>query len=139
MSETKNLPTEHVLSVVTGRLMGAIGGVYEVLNWMTGESLFTHQLPRVGREATPVLLAAFPQFQSAVDEAEQVNTENWQEWRTKWLERFGEYTAVPKLSNDQHERIDPFSEAAEHFPPDRLMIINVATNSPTERTDDNGK
>jgi hypothetical protein len=33
---TKEFATKDVLSTVTGRLMGSIGGVYEVLNWMTG-------------------------------------------------------------------------------------------------------
>ena len=121
--ETKELPTTAVLSVVTGRLMGDIGGVYEVLNWMTGESLFTHQLPRVSREATPVILAAIPALQKAVDEAEQVNTENWQEWRDAWVTRYGATLAVPKLGADQHERIDALSELAEAVHPDKIITV----------------
>lgn len=79
MTETKAFPTADVLSTITGRLMGEIGGVYEVLNWMTGESVFTHQIPRISREAVPVVLTLHPELRTAIDEAEQVNTENWRE------------------------------------------------------------
>lgn len=117
--------TADVMSVVTGRLMGDIGGVYKVLNWMTGENLFTHQLPRVGREARPVLLAAHPLLQLAIDEAEQVTPENFKEWRQTWEDRYGPTIAVPKFTADTHEHIDFMSEAAEHFPPDKIMKLEV--------------
>lgn len=119
----KLFSTNDVLSVVTGRLMGNIGGVYEVLNWMTGESLFTHQLPRVGREAVPVILMRHPHLQSAVDEAEQVTPENYQTWRDTWNDRFGPQVAVPRMDVEQHERIDPMSELAEKVSPDRIIVL----------------
>lgn len=129
--KTKDLPTLHVLSVVTGRNMEdrGIGGVYEVLNWMTGESLFTHQLPRVCREASPVLLAALPQLQAAVDDAEalftdpKVDEQAFNEYRVRWVQKLGEMLPVPKLNHTQHERIDPLSEAAEHFAPSRILVV----------------
>ena len=121
--QTKEFATRDVLSTITGRLMGDIGGVYEVLNWMTGESVFTHQLPRIGREATPVLVAAHPALQQAVDEAEQVTQENYQEWRQTWEGRYGLTIAVPKFGADTHERIDPMSELAEKVHPDKVIPV----------------
>jgi hypothetical protein len=123
--QTKEFASRDVLSTVTGRLMGEIGGVYEVLNWMTGESLFTHQLPRIAKEARPVLVAAHPLLQQAVDEAEQVNTENFQEWRRTWEDRYGPTIAVPKFGADSHERIDPMSELAEQIHPDKIISIKL--------------
>jgi hypothetical protein len=123
--QTKEFATVDVLSTITGRLMGDIGGVYEVLNWMTGESVFTHQLPRIGREATPVVVAAHPTLQQAVDEAEQVNQENYKEWRQRWEDRYGPTIAVPKFGADTHESIDPMSELAEKVHPDKIITINV--------------
>jgi hypothetical protein len=121
----KEFPTCDVLSTITGRLMGDIGGIYEVLNYMTGESVFTHQLPRIGREATPVVVAAHPQLQQAIDEAGQVNTDNWKQWRQTWEDRYGPTIAVPKFTEATHERIDPLSEAAEHFRPDQIVTVKV--------------
>lgn len=123
--ETKEFPTADVLSTITGRLMGDIGGVYEVLNWMTGESVFTHQLPRIGREATPVLVAAHPQLAQAVDEAEQVTPQNYREWRQTWEDRYGPMIAVPKFTADTHERIDPMSELAEKVSPERIIAVRL--------------
>lgn len=122
MSE-KAFPTFAVLSVVTGRLLGDIGGVYEVLNFMTGESLFTHQLPRVSREAEPVILALHPELADAIAEAEQVNETNWSEWLATWTARYGQTITVPTLTIAQHERIDPISELAEKVHPDKIAVI----------------
>lgn len=123
--ETKEFATSSVLSCVTGRLLGDIGGVYEVLGWMSGESLFTHQLPRVNKEAKPVILAMHPHLQQAVDEAEQVTPDNFRQWLQTWEDRYGPTIAVPKLSADQHERIDPLSELAEKVHPDKIVTVRV--------------
>lgn len=125
MSEFKSFPTGAVLTVVTGILVSRnhIQGVYEVLNWMTGESLFTHQLPRVSREAEPVLLKAHPELSAAVEEASQVTPENCLQWLTRWEERYGLTIDVPRLTIEEHERIDALSELAEHIHPDRIIEI----------------
>ena len=122
---TKEFPTATVLTIVTGRLLCKMDAVYEILNWMTGENLFTHQLPRVGEEAKPVILAMHPHLKSAVDEADQVTGENYRAWLTTWEERFGPSIAVPKLNIAQHERIDPLSELAEKIPPERIIGVTV--------------
>ena len=115
-----------ILSVVTGRLVAenGIADVYSVLNWMTGESLFTHQLPRVSREAAPVILAAHPALQDACTEAEQVTPDNWRSWLETWTKRYGATLPVPVLTATNHERIDPISELAEKVPPDRIAIVS---------------
>lgn len=123
--EVASFPTTDVLSVVTGRLMGEIGGVYRVCSHMAGEDVYTHQLPRVGREAKPVLLAMHPSLQEACDEAAQVTPENYKEWLAVWLTRYGPELSVPRLSEDQHERIDPLSELAEKISPDRIVVVKA--------------
>ncbi|GAA2887726.1 hypothetical protein GGQ99_004734 [Aminobacter niigataensis] len=125
-NRTKDFPTGAVLSVVADVLVSEnhIAGVYEVLNWMTGESLYTHQLPRVSLEATPVIVAMHPELAVAIAEAEQVNGENWREWLAIWKARYGETIAVPRLNIAEHERIDPLSELAEKVPPDRIVVID---------------
>lgn len=123
MADTKIFPTADVLSTITGRLMGDIGGVYEVLNWMTGESVFTHQIPRISREAKPVILALRPEMAAACAEADQVNQENYRDWLALWIDRYGPTIEVPKFTADTHEFIDPISEIAEMVPPDRLIVV----------------
>lgn len=123
MSETKAFPTVDVLGCVTGRLLSDIGGIYQVLNWMTDSSLYTHQLPRVCREAVPVVLAIHPHLSEAIVEAEHVTAENFQTWRDLWLDRYGPEIAVPRMTEDQHERIDALSELAEKFNPQKIIVV----------------
>lgn len=119
----KEFATCDVLSTVTGVLIAKIDGVYEVLSWMTGESVFTHQIPRISREAQPVIVARHPYLQQAIDEASQVNRDNYAQWRQTWEDRYGLTIAVPKLTADTHERIDPISELAEKVHPDKIITI----------------
>jgi len=62
----KNFHLGDVLSVTTGRLLSpkGIGGVYEILNFMTNDNLYTHQLPRAAEECKPFLFSQFPQLDS---------------------------------------------------------------------------
>jgi len=123
--QTKEFATADVLSTITGVLVSNIGGVYEVLNWMTGESVFTHQLPRIAREATPVVIGAHPALQQAIGEAKEVNGENWEMWRDRWVDRYGPTISIPKFTADTHESIDPMSELAEKVHPDKIITMTV--------------
>ncbi len=123
--QAKAFPTGDVLSTATGYLVtpNGIGAVYEVLNWMTGESVYTHQIPRIGREAKAVLLAAHPELAEAYKEAKQITRENWQQWLATWEARYGETILVPKFTADEHERKDPISELAEKISPDQIIVV----------------
>src|SRR5215469_4293666 len=67
MSTTREFHIGDILSVTTGRLVSPrhIGGVYDILGWMTGDSLFTHQLPRAAEECAPSLREQFPDLAAA--------------------------------------------------------------------------
>lgn len=91
-----------VLSVLTGRIHGpnGIGGVYEILNHMTGQSLFTHQLPRAAEACRPFLAATFPGlpvhgFYADIDAAAKL---------------YGEFHEVPALPVGLYEPADPLAE-----------------------------
>jgi hypothetical protein len=72
MSEqtTRQFSLRVILTVTTGRLLterkgphnNGIGDLYEILNHLTGDSLFTHQLGRAGEACKPYLLQLFPEL-----------------------------------------------------------------------------
>lgn len=124
MPETKAFPTADVLGAITGRLLGLIDGIYEVLGWMTDGSVWTHQLPRIGKEARPVVLGLHPHLAPVMDEAKRVTPENYQQWLAIWIARYGPEISVPRMTAAEHERIDPLSELAEKVHPDRIMVID---------------
>ena len=73
MNQTRSFPLRVVLTVTTGRLLtkgagprdNGIGDLYGILNWLTGDDLFTHQLPRAGDAGKPYLLKCFPELADA--------------------------------------------------------------------------
>lgn len=128
MTEFRDFPTGDVISAATGYLVtpSGIGAIYELLSWMTGEDVFTHQLPRIGKEAQPVILAQHPPLAEAYAEVENVTPANWQEFHDRWVQRYGPTLCVPKLDRDQHERIDPLSELAQRVHPSKIIVVEGA-------------
>lgn len=110
-----------VLSITTGKLLCPMGGVYKILNHMTGDNLFTHQLPRAMREMQPHLLAQFPQL--AAINAEVVTTENWGPWLHDQVLEYGNEFDVKPAPEHAHEFIEPLSELAEKVHPDRIIVV----------------
>lgn len=127
MTETKDFPTLDALSALTGTLVTpkGIGAVYEVLNWMTGESVYTHQIPRISQEAQAFMLKRLPDLAATCQEAEQVTPENYRHWQAVWLARHGETMTLPRMGIEDHEPIDPVSELAEMVPPERRIIVTT--------------
>ena len=122
MADTKRFHLGDVLSVTTGKLLTAhIGGIYNILNFMTGDNLFTHQLPRACDECAPYLRQQFPQI--ADETATEVTGENWKEWMEVAEERYGAWFDVAPLPEHAHEFIDPMSELAEKVHPDRIIVV----------------
>lgn len=127
MTDTKDFPTLDALSAITGSLVSpkGIGCVYEVLNFMTGENLYTHQLPRVSKEAQAFMCKRLPALVATCAEAKQVTRENYRQWQATWLARHGETLTVARMGIEDHEPIDPLSELAEKVPPDRRIVVGT--------------
>lgn len=109
---TKDFHIGDVLSVTTGRLVSPrhIGGVYDILNWMTGENLMTHQLPRVSEECEPFLKAQHPDL-SEVTVPDSINSEeSLLFWLAEMTDRYGVTRPVSPLAAADHTYIDPIAE-----------------------------
>lgn len=125
MSDTKAFATADVLSAVTGYIVSErkIAAVYDVLNFMSGESLMTHQLPRVGREAKEFMRSRIPGFEQIERESEAITGENWKEFAARWVARLGPTIDVPRMGLSAHERIDPMSELVEYAHPSKIIVV----------------
>lgn len=51
-----------VLNITTGVLTSDIQDIYSILNFMTGDNLYTHQFGRASKFCKPYLLTQFPQL-----------------------------------------------------------------------------
>lgn len=143
---TKNFHLSDVLTITTGRLVSTrhMDGVYEILNWMTADELFTHQLPRASRECAPVLCALYPSLseEALAVELDQLSfvmkDEDTREMREQkvasWLAvvksiakdlpfRNGDCLPVPRLKDNQHLHIDPLEELGAMVGDDKIIVI----------------
>lgn len=118
---TRTFPLGEVLSIITGKLLCDIGGVYRVLNFLTGEELYTHQIPRAMRVCQPFVAWLHPDL-AALDWS-GVNTSNWQAWLGAQVARFGPTRELAPLSPHAYEPQDPIDEAIEMMGGDVSRVI----------------
>lgn len=114
-----------VLTMTTGKLLCSMDEVYRIAQHLTGEPVWTHQLPRVGRESRPHLLAQFPALASVT--GDEVTPDNYAAWLYDRVSEHGEFLDVAPLPEHAHESIDPLSELAEKVHPDRIVVVSGGT------------
>jgi hypothetical protein len=112
-NKTRDFDLGDILSVTDGALVSPrhIDGVYDILGYMTGESLMTHQLPRCSRECQPDLLAQHPQLDGVglPDDVERT-MEGVMAWLDTQKVIYGESLSVEPLAEGQHEYRDALAE-----------------------------
>ena len=123
---TKTFHLGDILSVTTERLVSPrhIDGVYDILNWMTGDSLFTHQIPRANDECRPHLLAQHPDL-ADIDIPEFRGAAHVEQWLAQQVSRFGEYREVAPLADGDHTHINPLDELAMNYPNVKVLGVVV--------------
>lgn len=99
-------------------------GVYRILNYMTGDSLMTHQLPRASRECRPALLAQHPDLGDIKVPEFRDEAHVWL-WLAQQTERFGDTRDVQVLSAGDHTVIDPLDELRMIRPDMEIIVIEV--------------
>jgi hypothetical protein len=121
MSATRKFHLGDVLCITGEKLVSPrhIEGVYDILNFMTGDSLYTHQLPRAMRQCRPILLEQYP-WLAEVDDTE-VTGENWREWLASQVEKYGEEIEVAQLKH--YESINPLDELTAMAGEDRVIVV----------------
>lgn len=125
-SPTKEFHIGDILSAMTGVLVSPnhIGGVYNVLDWMTGESLMTHQLPRVSSECEPFLRETFPDLSAIeIPKLAGAGRAAVMAWLDEQVTLHGSTRYVPKLPPADHTSIDPLTELRMRRPD--AVIIGV--------------
>ena len=123
MGKRKEFHISDVLSISHDILVSTrhVEGVYDILNFMTNDNLFTHQLPRAGRECKPWLLRQHPQLANVSSEG--IGRDNWEPWLAEQVEKFGEYLTVERIPRDDHSHRDPLAELEDMVGKDRVVVV----------------
>jgi len=125
MSEHRNFDLGDILSITTGMLVSTrhIEGVYDILNYMTGDSLFTHQLPRAIGECQGPLLAQHPQLAEIVEPTFRGSKEAVYAWLDEMKATYGDALPVAPLAEGIHRRINPIEEACDMVGTEKVFVL----------------
>lgn len=118
--KTREFHLGDILSITTERLVSPrhMDGVRDILDFMTGANLFTHQLSRACGEMKPRLLSQHPQL--ATVDASVVS----KAWLAEQCARYGE-TLMVQAEHQFHQVKDPIAEAEELVGPERILLVTV--------------
>jgi hypothetical protein len=125
MTANRDFHLGDILTITTGRLVSPrhMDGVYDILNFMTGDNLFTHQLPRAADECQGLLLAQHPDLKAVEVPEEFSGKEHVEAWLAEQVALFGETRPVTPLHEDDHTRIDPFTEMRMIKPDAEIIAV----------------
>lgn len=125
---TRSFHIGDVLSVTTGYMVSpeGVGGIYEILNFMTGDNLFTHVLPRASYICGPALLGQFPQLRDAAASkpADGSEAEAWAAWRDGLGEKHGYRFDVGPLPAGVWESKDPIAELIAMKGAESVIVVD---------------
>jgi hypothetical protein len=131
MTDNRLYPLADILSTTTGRLLSRrhMDGIYDLLSFMTGESLMTHQLPRAVDSCGPALLAQHPQL---VDVAppQDIDPPDLMAWLANAEREHGAQLPVTPLSAGAWEHRNPIEELCDMVGSERVYIAPVDGEQP---------
>lgn len=128
-----------ILTIVVGKLLSPrlMDGVYDILNYMTSDNLYTHQLPRAADECKYYLLLEMPWLNEIDDSS--VNGENYETWLNDQVKKYGEYHTIYPIHSEDHKRIDPIEELKQMgVDEDKIITIDVTEDEPPNPIGDIG-
>ena len=115
-----------VLSITTDRLVSRdhMGGVYRILGYMTGDELFTHQLPRAAAECKPALLAQHPQLKDIEVPDDFDDERHVYLWLTQQERIYGETLDVDPLILKQGDYSNPIGDLCDMVGPEKVFVFD---------------
>ena len=103
-----------VLNITTSRLFTSMDDVSEVLNYLTGDSIYTHQIPRVMDAAKPYVLSLHPELKGVGDDVEIHSFEDAKAFVDEQKKVFGDKLPLKPMSKtDGYSYVDPIEESVE--------------------------
>lgn len=142
--KTKKFRIDEILTYTTERLVAErhMDAVYDIANFMTGDSIFTHQLPRVARLIKAELNRQLPWTDSPEMQFEtgklilMLETPTGKAetgklirgWISKQIATYGEWHEVEAFTKGSgYEFVDPIFEAVDMMggDPDRVLEVKL--------------
>lgn len=110
---TRDFPLDEILTVTTGRLVARrhMAAVYEILNFLTGDDLMTHQLPRALDACLPAVLGQHPDLADIPAVSVPADTEHIWPWVEAMEARYGKTRPLAPIKGWLHQ--NPIAELCD--------------------------
>lgn len=59
----KQFETLSIFSVISGRLLNDMKGIYQILSFYSDREVYTHELPKLADQFSPTIISQYPKFQ----------------------------------------------------------------------------
>lgn len=94
----KKYHLSYVLSIISGRLISNEGldGIYDILSYLNGNTVHTHEISDVIEECRLGLLEQHPELTNI--NLDEINTDNLDQWLKNQINIFGEYLEIKPLN-----------------------------------------
>lgn len=122
--DAREFPLDEVLTVTTGCLVARrhMDAVYDVLNFLTGDNLFTHQLPRALESCMPAALTQHPDLAevSVPTFGDDAHAELMR-WLSKVEAKYGKTRTLVPIAQWDHR--NPIEEACDLIGAERVYVV----------------
>lgn len=124
MTDTRLYALADILTMTTGRLLSPRGveAVYAIANYMTGDYLLTHQLPRAAEACGPALLNQHPQL-TDVAPPEDIDEPDLLAWLADTERQHGQQLPVTPLAPGTWEHRNPIEELCDMVGPEKVYVV----------------
>ncbi|MGW6418832.1 DUF7736 domain-containing protein [Streptomyces sp. NPDC055055] len=122
MDQTRSFPLADVLSVTTGQLLSRrhMAGLYDLLGFMTGQDVYTHQLGTAADAAAPALKAQHP-FLVDLQPPADSDPADLMAWLVNAEREHGESLAVTPLT--AWKQRDPIEDACDMVGAEKVFVV----------------
>ncbi len=117
-----------ILSVTTGCLVSRrhVDALYDLMGFMTTDTLYTHALIRASAECKPALLEQHPELADISFPEGLEGDDAVYAWLAEQETIYGTKLLVKPLPLTTHEVIDPITELADMVGPEKVMVVDIS-------------
>lgn len=111
--ESKEFDLGIILSLTTGRIFAKLDKIYDAVDYLTNDKIYTHQMIRVLPILKEYVLSTYPELRGIGEEEKFENVSEIQLFLKEQKEKFGNSLKLSQISKDMgYQHIDPIIEAS---------------------------
>ena len=109
----RNFDLGTVLTVTSGRLFTKMDNLYDILNYLSSDEIYTHQIPRVMKVAQSYVLEKYPQLDGVGKDVVINNEQDVKTFIDEQKNVYGDSFGLSPMPNEMYQHIDPIDEINE--------------------------